>query len=431
MIDRGLPIVDGAPACPFVAFEDDRDERASSPDHRHRCYAELSPAPRALAHQEAYCLASAFPVCPTFQDWARREAAHARATSGGTRPPPSDDSAPRNPPRDWSAPPPWANGSEGDADVRPAGATPANVGAPDFLNNRSRPERGLAGSAADRLAGGGDEPAGATTRPAEPDEAEETDDAPLVAPRPAERPVEVGPAQRPSAPPAPAAAPGRAIAPTQEPAGADGADDEDWAEDDDWEDEPGRRRAPNERARGALGMSLGDRRPKVGDTRRRRPEDEVPSWERPRRYEAYPTIKQRVGLSMPSMPSFSRLGVMVIAIVVAAIALFFLPALLGMGGPDEPGASPSPSAGGGAVPSASVAPTPTPAPTPFIYSVEPGDTLSSIANKFGVSLAELIEANRETLPDPDVLAIGDQLIIPVPPPDELPAASAAPSAAAS
>ena len=81
MTDRGLPSVDGPPACPFIAFEDERDERASSPDHRHRCYAEVEPAPRALAHQEAYCLSSAFPVCPTFQDWARREAAQARGSS--------------------------------------------------------------------------------------------------------------------------------------------------------------------------------------------------------------------------------------------------------------------------------------------------------------------------------------------------------------
>src|SRR3954462_4301348 len=85
MTERGLPIVDGAPACPFVAFEDDRDERASSPDHRHRCYAEPRPAPRALAHQEAYCLSSAFPVCPTFQDWARREAARSRADGARAR----------------------------------------------------------------------------------------------------------------------------------------------------------------------------------------------------------------------------------------------------------------------------------------------------------------------------------------------------------
>ena len=76
MTDRVTP-GDGSPACPFIAFEDERDERSSSPDHRHRCYAELRPAPRALAHQEAYCLSSAFPVCPTFQDWARREAAQA------------------------------------------------------------------------------------------------------------------------------------------------------------------------------------------------------------------------------------------------------------------------------------------------------------------------------------------------------------------
>src|SRR6185503_20014932 len=79
MTERGLPSMDGAPACPFVAFGDDRDSRAPSPDHRHRCFAESPPAPRALAHQEAYCLSSAFPVCPTFQEWARREAAQARA----------------------------------------------------------------------------------------------------------------------------------------------------------------------------------------------------------------------------------------------------------------------------------------------------------------------------------------------------------------
>jgi len=87
MSDRGLPIVDGAPACPFVAFEDDRDARATAPDHRHRCFAEARPAPRAIAHQEAYCLSSAFPVCPTFQDWARREAAasHSSFQTSSTR----------------------------------------------------------------------------------------------------------------------------------------------------------------------------------------------------------------------------------------------------------------------------------------------------------------------------------------------------------
>src|SRR3954447_9070355 len=133
MTERGLPS-DGAPACPFVAFEDDRDARSTVPDHRHRCFAEARPAPRALAHQEAYCLSSAFPVCPTFQDWARREAAAARpagSSSGAARedptpamaPTPPLDRAPqyapgyvaepvapqRNPAsHDWAAPPPWS-----------------------------------------------------------------------------------------------------------------------------------------------------------------------------------------------------------------------------------------------------------------------------------------------------------------------------------
>src|SRR4051812_3030031 len=177
MTERALPGMDGAPACPFVAFGDDREARSTSPDHRHRCFAESPPAPRAIAHQQAYCLSSAFPVCPTFQDWARREAARARAAGGGaadervpggapaTAPAAGDDdprrrdddemaagavvaaaAAPggdaaddrddvdgsdpdsargpampgreldavrRNPPRDWAAPPPWLASSEG------------------------------------------------------------------------------------------------------------------------------------------------------------------------------------------------------------------------------------------------------------------------------------------------------------------------------
>src|SRR4051812_4324105 len=138
MTERALPGMDGAPACPFVAFGDDREARSTSPDHRHRCFAESQPAPRALAHQEAYCLSSAFPVCPTFQDWARREAAQARAANdqsaagndqsaaaaaaaaapaAASSPPPpaASEAEPTPPPRvydlyaDWSvpAPEPW------------------------------------------------------------------------------------------------------------------------------------------------------------------------------------------------------------------------------------------------------------------------------------------------------------------------------------
>jgi hypothetical protein len=163
MTDRGLPIVDGAPACPFVAFEDDRDSRATSPDHRHRCYAEIRPAPRALAHQEAYCLSSAFPICPTFQDWARREAAQAKAAAevsgpvvipGAERGPGATDrtieQAPetvrRNPPREWSAPPPWFGANQEQDEDGEVQAIPQRGG-------------GLSGSLADRMAGSEAEPA--------------------------------------------------------------------------------------------------------------------------------------------------------------------------------------------------------------------------------------------------------------------------------
>jgi len=178
MTERGLPIADGAPACPFVAFEDDRDERSTSPDHRHRCYAESKPAPRALAHQEAYCLSSAFPVCPTFQDWARREAARSRQ-----EPPKSSTSMDavaagsqeRNPPRNWSAPPPWLSRSgdkesaegtlwDDDEDELESDETEEEAASPAARTPEPevpRRGRGLSGSFADRIAADGDEAEGA------------------------------------------------------------------------------------------------------------------------------------------------------------------------------------------------------------------------------------------------------------------------------
>jgi LysM repeat protein len=42
--------------------------------------------------------------------------------------------------------------------------------------------------------------------------------------------------------------------------------------------------------------------------------------------------------------------------------------------------------------------------------VEPGDTLSAIAEKFGVTTQQLIDANR--LSNPDLLNVGQELTIP-------------------
>jgi nucleoid-associated protein YgaU len=407
MTERGLPLVNSASACPFVAFENDRDGRATSPDHRHRCYAEIRPAPRAFAHQEAYCLSSAFPVCPTFQDWARREAARARAgesphLDGG------DDGPQRNPSRDWSAPPSWlgegdeedqedeegaglwgrdAGGPEGPgmADAGAVGgvaadsaggaaaaagmvASNAGVGggsgaddrdrgprgdAPDFLADRSRVGAGLAGSAADRLAN--DEPVAGRGDVG----GDDRDDLPprigafdRLAPEDRRRPADEMPAS---------------------------------------EGRPFDRRAS-------------DRRSTAGETRRAAPIDpDVPAWEQPRRYEAYPRLKTRVGL-----PSLPRVAIMAMALLVAAIALFFLPTLLGLGTiQTESDISPSPSARS----SASLAPSAKAAPTPVVYAVQPNDTLEKIRKRFNVTMDALLAANPQ-IKDPNKIRIGDPITIP-------------------
>lgn len=114
------------------------------------------------------------------------------------------------------------------------------------------------------------------------------------------------------------------------------------------------------------------------------------------------------------------------ALVIAAVALFFLPALLGVGGDDGGGSTAQPSASQGAA-TASPAPTEPPAPTAQVYLVKEGDTLSKIANAFDLTLEELLAANPQ-ITDPDRVGIGDEIIIPVTPPSEFTDPSVAPSA---
>jgi len=460
MTERGLPSTEGSPACPFVAFDDDRDARSDRPDHRHRCFAEADPAPRALAHQEAYCLSSAFPVCPTFQAWARREAARARsdrdaasaasaaaaataaaATAGGA---PEDGAGPghrdaphvgpdgpgaapgatgpaadewthgpedipiesqprRNPPRDWAAPPPWAGGPAGSrgpggaAGASPAaasGAGTAQPSAPDFLAPRSTEGQGLVGSAADRLASG-ESIADPMPPVASPNR---SGDLPSAGPDPELAGLVGG------------AALGAATGGGAGPSGLPMTDEE-------------------RIAAGYPPSTRGGRRPAVSSTRADRERDRDrerapqrehvqssgPSWERAKRHEAYPTIKARAGFG--GLPGLPRVAVLAAALGVAALVLFFLPALLGMGG-DDGGASPSPSATEAAV-TPLPSPTPEPEPTPQVYVIKTGDTLSKIAKEYGITLDQLLEANKDTIDDPDLIAVGDEIIIPVPPPDEV------------
>ena len=418
MTERGLPIVDGAPACPFVAFEDDRDERSSSPDHRHRCYAETQPAPRALAHQEAYCLSSAFPVCPTFQDWARREAARARADAAGpapTRDAPTDADAAaaaaagaglsasqRNPPRNWAAPPPWMSrkgGSQAASEqlwAEDDDFDDADADAP-IVAQVPRRGRGLSGSYADRVASDADPGAaaaggagGADVMPGGlPDEGDVDDDIDDLEPRRADAPAPAYPED---------AMPRRFRHRDRDAAGA---------------------------AAATAGAAAGSGAASAGGTapgRERHSRGPAPEWERAKPMEAYPTLRSR---RLPEL-AIPPILVAVVAIALAAAVLFALPGLLGFGNPSA-GGSQSPSTPAGTL-LPSLPPTPIPQATPVVYVVQSGDTLSRIAGRFGITLADLIAANTETLPDPDKLQIGDRLVIPVPQPSELPAASEIPAA---
>ena len=66
---------------------------------------------------------------------------------------------------------------------------------------------------------------------------------------------------------------------------------------------------------------------------------EGPSWEKARRYEAYPSIKTRAGLSgISGVPTIAMLAG---GVVLAAVILFFLPGVLGVGRDGGSGAAPS------------------------------------------------------------------------------------------
>jgi len=413
MTERGLPKVDGPIACPFVAFDDDRDERNTVPDHRHRCYAETPAAPRALAHQDAYCLAAAFPVCPIFQDWARREAAHARndapaagrpdsrgdargpsmvpfdaalagaAGAAGSRVPGDDDAFAeeepiyedpeprRNPRRGWASPPPWMNRGEGRA-ANAAGLDPHDPGL-------DAAEAGLAGSVADRLA--------TSTRGA----AAATDS------------VE-GPGSRAGSARTESHLSDEDLQPAEE------RDDWDTRADDtrnarDRAPEPAPRYRERERARTEPTEPDG----RLANARQGvdRKHEVAPSWERPARLEAYPTLRSR---RMPNI-AFPPILVALVALLLAALILFLLPGFLGLGSP-QAGASPTPVTHSSSGPLGSVGPTLIPEATQQIYVVQAGDTMSRIATKFHVPLATLVDANKTTIPDPNKLKIGDVVIIP-------------------
>lgn len=297
--------------------------------------------------------------------------------------PPLEERPRRNPPRDWAAPPPWASGpGAGRRDSRQE-STADGAPAPEEA-------RGLAGSAADRLARGGK---------VEEEWGRRSMARPLTS---------VGDSPEAPADPDLAGLVGRAARRAEV--------DESHAE----------VRPPTRPARRPTVSSTRDRaggQDREG-VRSERVAQDGPAWERQRRYEAYPSIKTRAGLS--GMPAIPTVGVLFGGVVLAAIILFFLPALLGVGGRDPGGV------GSSAPPSIAVltptpAPTPIPDPTPQIYVIKSGDTLSRIAREFNVTLDALLEANKDRISNPNRIAVGDEIIIPVPVAEEVPG-EASPSA---
>ena len=139
---------------------------------------------------------------------------------------------------------------------------------------------------------------------------------------------------------------------------------------------------------------------------------DAPPWEPPRRHEAYPTIRGRVGL-----PRIPRALILAAALLIAALLIFLAPSFFaGGGGTASPTPSASRTAGASASAGTSGSPVATPRPTatgvePTVYTVAPKDTLSGIAAKFGVTMAALLEANPQ-IKDPDQIALGDKITIP-------------------
>lgn len=69
-------------------------------------------------------------------------------------------------------------------------------------------------------------------------------------------------------------------------------------------------------------------------------------------------------------------------------------------------------------PTPTMLPSPAATPTPPVYEVQSGDTLSTIAARFGVSTEELQRANN--IDDPNLIHVGQKLIIPGPTPEVTP-----------
>src|SRR5688572_10974426 len=376
MSQRGEPFGESPQACPFIALELDRDRRSDKPDYRHRCFAEPTPQPRAIAHQEAYCLSSEFASCPIFQGWAMRAAARPVHVPVGY------EGRPGQPP------PPILTVAEVQAaaaqaplplDVTPVVPAPGEAWPAETFS-----------------------PAPAVDTPAQL--------AAFEPPAPAESPA------------APAFLEGASTGPERE------------APDDAIDDAPvpGFLAGRTERAPAALPRTS---RPDVKFRETMSREDLVPSWELTGRYgaDANDERGRRRGRDEDGGGGGGdRFGGLVTAVAVVAIValgvagVIFLPGLLA----GRPAVTPSPAVTlaptflvsptlpvatttAATTTGPTIAPTATPEPeaTPRLYQIKSGDTLGRIAQRFKVTVADIMAANPE-ITNPDLIVPGQVIVIP-------------------
>ncbi len=447
-------------ACPFVALELDRDRRSDKPDYRHRCFAEPTPAPRSLAHQEAYCLSPGFAACPVFQDWAVRAAAR-----------PTESVAPsasiETPAIDSAAVGVAAVGAGGMAAVDADGTAAANVDEGEEAATVEPPEMAPAASPPSAW--------NAMAAPADPHQVEsaieELPEDASVTPAGAEIAAAaaaltgIGPAL--ASPPTFATTDWQSEAHESEQLGVFDAPPDDlqstfephssYGQPDAGHSEaqqppaafvppPVRPSQQTVTAADAAAVAA----PAFLAGRSSRPptatisaaggvtppsekvsrEEIVPSWELDGRYGAEAPPSKGGG-------SGSRLDGVLTAIAVVAIlalgvaAVLFLPGLLNKGSVAKtplpsfvlssnlPSAQPSAVTSAAPTVGASVGPTlePTtpassgPVGSPRLYTIKAGDSLAHIANKFGVTVQQILDANPD-INDPNNIFVGQIIVIP-------------------
>lgn len=345
----------GPGVCPFVALVGNRDRRADGPDADNRCYAEPAPRQRDIRYQEDFCYSPKFSTCAVFLAWAARSAAEPTYVTEAAR-------------KAWGS---GITAPEEEAPKPPLEGSAAAAAAP------GTPEGGLFGSPAageiddEADAGRGDGfewiPASAWAD-APYDERAEAEAAELAAiedhpedEEDEEADAQVDAEEATTAPKVPAALPMR------------------------------KRKRPLQpiRTRGSGEWFYAD----------------APDRE--------PLVKRRYGVTPPIL-----LGVL--GLLVAALVVFMIPTLLSGGGGSGTAAIASPTAGATRRPAVTRAPvvvaTPTPEPspegTPVIrtYRIKANDTLTGVAERFGVKPSHLQCMNR--IRNKNIVVLGQRLLIP-------------------